>query len=184
MKIAKTSGLILLLFALAVTSLSFGEEKATSGFDGEFVGQVHFVKGRILDLLDAFPEEKFSWEPAAGIRSVGDVFRHVTLANYYFIKFSGNDLPEGVNIDMKPEEWDAAVTDKAEIRKALVQSFDDLLAAAGKMNEQDLEKTVHVFGMDMSMRNFMISSLNHMHEHLGQAIAYARMNGVVPPWSK
>jgi uncharacterized damage-inducible protein DinB len=30
----------------------------------------------------------------------------------------------------------------------------------------------------------MIFILRHLGEHLGQSIAYARMNGVVPPWTE
>lgn len=181
----KNQKLVVGLFMVLVLSVySFAQDMPTKGFNGEFVGQVKFVQGKIMDLQEAIPESNYKWRPSEGVRSVGDVFRHVTLGNYYFIKFSGHTLPDDINLDVKPDEWDKAVTDKAEIRKALARSFDDLLATAGKITEADLEKEVHVFGMDMSVRNFMVSSLNHMHEHLGQAIAYARCNNVVPPWSK
>ena len=75
-------------------------------------------------------------------------------------------------------------TDKKEITIILERSFADLLVTGKKITEADLEKNVHFFGMDMTMRNFMVSSLNHMHEHLGQSIAYARSNGIVPPWTQ
>ena len=75
-------------------------------------------------------------------------------------------------------------TNKNEITKILERSFADLIATAKKITESDLEKNIHVFGMDMTLRNFMVSSLNHMHEHLGQSIAYARSNGITPPWSQ
>ena len=78
-----------------------------------------------------------------------------------------------------------SITDKDEIMKAMKKSFDAVRDAAGKLTEEDLNKMVQTpFDMEMSMRNFMISLLSHSHEHLGQGIAYARMNGVTPPWSK
>ena len=108
---------------------------------------------------------------------------HAALANYYFVKMSGQKVPKDINLDLKPHEWDKTATGKDEINKVLDRSFNDLKAAATKISEADLERTVKVFGMEMSMRNFMVSSLNHLHEHLGQSIAYARSNGVTPPWT-
>jgi len=64
------------------------------------------------------------------------------------------------------------------------RSFDDLRIMANTLSEADLEREVEFFGMKFSLRNFLITGLNHCHEHLGQSIAYARMNGVVPPWSE
>ena len=84
---------------------------------------------------------------------------------------------------MKEEIWYYLNKIENEITKILERSFADLLTTAKKITESDLEKNIHVFGMDMTLRNFMVSSLNHMHEHLGQGIAYAIMNGVTPPWS-
>lgn len=154
------------------------------GFCAEFIGQVHFVQGRLVELQKAVPEEKYSWRPAEGVRSLGEVYTHASMANYYFIKFAGYEVPKDINMDLTPDEWDKMTMGKSEITKVLERSFADLLATAQKITESDLEKNVHAFGMDMTLRNFMISSLNHMHEHLGQSIAYARSNGVTPPWSE
>jgi uncharacterized damage-inducible protein DinB len=154
-----------------------------SGFSAEFVGQVHFIQGRLGDLQKAIPGDKYSWRPAEGVRSVAQVFLHAALANYYFAKYAGYEVPSDIDLDMGPEKWDQITEDKDEITKILERSFEELLANAKKISEKDLEKNVHVFGMDMTLRNFMVSSLNHLHEHLGQAIAYARSNGVTPPWS-
>jgi len=99
------------------------------------------------------------------------------------IQVSGFELPAGVDLGSDREAWDKTTTNKAEIIATLNQSFDALSDMVKKLGEEDLNKTVQVFGMEMSQRNFMITMLNHIHEHLGQSIAYARMNGVVPPWS-
>jgi uncharacterized damage-inducible protein DinB len=154
-----------------------------SGFLGEFPGQIDFIEGRLTQLLQAMPAKDFDWRPEEGVRSVGEVYMHAAFANYYFIKSSGQFVPADINLDMKPMDWDKTASGKDAIAKVLARSFDDLKAAAKNISEMDLDKTVKVFGMEMSLRNFMVSSLCHLHEHLGQSIAYARMNGVTPPWT-
>jgi uncharacterized damage-inducible protein DinB len=64
------------------------------------------------------------------------------------------------------------------------KSFDLLGETAKTITEEDLEREVEFFGMKFSLRNFLVTGIAHEHEHLGQSIAYARMNGVIPPWSK
>jgi uncharacterized damage-inducible protein DinB len=88
--------------------------------------------------------------------------------------------------EMKGERgaMEKSTTDKDEIAKMLKDSYAAVKDAAANLTEDDLNKMVQTpFGMEMSMRSFMIALLNHGHEHLGQAIAYARMNGITPPWS-
>jgi uncharacterized damage-inducible protein DinB len=82
------------------------------------------------------------------------------------------------------KEWDTQTTDKAQIIELMKKSFDAIKEFAHGMTEEDLEKEVEFFGMKSSMRNFLVSGIGHCHEHLGQSIAYARTNGVTPPWSK
>jgi uncharacterized damage-inducible protein DinB len=108
---------------------------------------------------------------------------HAGMANYYFIKISGQKVPADINLATTPQEWNKTASGKEAISKVLDRSFTDMMSAAKNITEADLEETVKAFGMEMSMRNFMVSTLNHMHEHLGQAIAYARSNGVAPPWT-
>jgi len=88
---------------------------------------------------------------------------------------------QGVQPDMSES---SKATDKKTTLTMLTEAFDVVKDAAGKFTEDDLNREVEVFGMKFTVRNFMITFLNHNHEHLGQAIAYARMNGVTPPWSK
>jgi uncharacterized damage-inducible protein DinB len=174
---------IIVLSSLVFADDNHQEKAQMSGFCGEFIGQVNFIQGRLMQLQQAVPAHKFAWQPTDGVRSLGDVYMHAALANYYFIKMSGQQVPKDINLDLKPHEWDKTATGKEEINKVLERSFHDMIAAAQKISEADLEKTVKVFGMEMSMRNFMVSSLNHLHEHLGQSIAYARSNGITPPWT-
>ncbi len=166
------------LFTLLFISSSFGlnNPDEASAFLQEYAGQIDFVQGRILQLEDAMPQEKFDWRPGEGVRSVAEVYLHIAGANMMLVSNMTGQK-------MESEMEEKATTDKKEIADIVKKSFEAVKAAVPKLTEDDLNKVVHVFGMDMSLRNFMITMLNHSHEHLGQSIAYARMNKVVPPWS-
>ena len=164
----------ILLFTLpiALTAKPFGDAPI---FVQEFIGQLDFVKGRLIQLAEAMPDNKYDWSPGEGVRSVGEVFAHVGEANFYFISIMNGSKP-----DMKEEKHE---NDKKHALEMLTKSLEALKETAGKLTENDLNREVEAFGMKFSLRNFMITILNHNHEHLGQSIAYARMNGVTPPWS-
>ncbi len=149
-------------------------------FVQEYLGQNSFIEGRLSDMLGAMSQDQMSWAPAEGIRTCGQIYLHVAEANHMLAGFMS-----GAELEAPAGEMEKSITDKDEIAKMLKDSFAAVNEAAGKLTEEDLNKMVQTpFGMEMSMRNFMISLLSHSHEHLGQGIAYARMNGVTPPWSK
>jgi uncharacterized damage-inducible protein DinB len=152
-------------------------------FCQEFLGQIAFVQGRIMELEDAMPQDKYTWRPMEGVRSVGEVYRHIAFANYGFPGMIGFESSSDISMKDDPKKWETATTDKKEIADDLKNSFDVLTETVRKISADDLNKVVHVFGMDMTIRNFMMSTLGHLHEHLGQSIAYARMNKVTPPWT-
>ena len=176
--------LILVAFSgLIMAGLHNESPPPAADFTGEFPGQIDFIESRFTQLLEAMPAKDFDWRPEEGVRSVGEVYMHAAFANYLFIKISGQMLPGDINIDMKPMDWDKTVSGKEAISRVLKRSFNDLREAAKNISEMDLDNTVKFFGNEMSLRNFMVVSLNHLHEHLGQSIAYARMNGITPPWT-
>lgn len=182
----------LIFFSLLVlfifSGISSSAKTLPSGepvFIQEFLGQIEFVEGRLTQLAEAVPQDKYGWRPAEGVRSVGEVYIHVAFGNYLWIKLGGGTVPDEVGFDpSKMKEWDTQTTDKNKIIEIMKKSFDALKEFAKGITEENLEKEVEFFGMKSSMRNFLISVIGHCHEHLGQSIAYARMNGVTPPWSK
>ncbi|UCH64382.1 MAG: DinB family protein [Ignavibacterium sp.] len=148
-------------------------------FVQEYIGQMNFIEGRLLDLEGAMPQELMGWEPADLVRNTAQVYLHVAEANHMLVSFMKGEEMKGERGAMEK-----STTDKDEIAKMLKDSFTAVKDAAANLTQEDLDKMVQTpFGMEMSMRNFMMSLLNHGHEHLGQAIAYARMNGITPPWS-
>lgn len=167
------------------SGISFAEQPA---FVKEFLGQIDFVEGRLTQLAEAMPQDKYNWRPADGVRSVGEVYIHVASGNYLWITMYGGKVPEdaGFVADVsKMHDWETQTTDKAEIIAIMKKSFDVIRESVKDFTQEDLDnKEIDFFGMKFSLRNFLVTELNHCHEHLGQSIAYARMNGVTPPWSK
>ena len=152
----------------------------TSGFRADFLTQLDDVSRKILDLAGSVPPDKYSWRPEKGVRSVSEVYMHIVVANYFLPSFMGVQPPAGID-----RSTETAVTDKAKVVAMLRQSFDHVRTVVLKMPDADLDKKVKVFGgSEMSERALIMVMGNHMHEHLGQSIAYARSNGVTPPWSE
>ena len=167
----------LLLVVINSESRTIQQEQPV--FVQEFIGQMNFVESRLLDLEGAFPQELMGWEPADLVRNTAQIFLHVAEANYLLVSYLKGEKPKG-----EQGYLEKSTTDEKEIAKILSESFTAVNDVAATLTPENLNKTGQTpFGMEMSTRNFMMSVLGHAHEHLGQAIAYARMNGVVPPWS-
>lgn len=177
------SRLLLAVLAIAVTLPAAGAQNSVrsaarpQGFRGEFFANLDEVEEKILDLAEALPPEKYAWRPAQGVRSTSEVFMHIAGGNRFLATFIGGKAPARSEADLE-----RTVTRKADVIAELRASFDDLRKAAGNVN--DLEKPVKMFGTQTTARGVMITILSHLHEHLGQAIAYGRMNSVTPPWSR
>lgn len=154
-----------------------------AGFKADLLMQIEQVQKQIMSLQDAVPQEKYGWRPAEGVRSIGEVYNHIAFGNYGLLTFGGYNPPEDAGWSMDPAKWDAGVKDKKGIAARLVKSFDHLKATIAKLTDGDLEKEVDFFGNKMTFRSSLLVSFGHLHEHLGQSIAYARSNGVVPPWT-
>jgi uncharacterized damage-inducible protein DinB len=153
---------------------------APTGFRAEFIAEVDSVGKKLTDLAGAMPQEKFGWRPAPGIRSVSEVYMHVAGGDFFLPSFMGVKVPPGID-----REMEKTITDKAKVIDTLKKSFEHVKEAAANMSDADLDKKVKVFGgREMTQRALLVLILNHMHEHLGQSIAYARTNGVAPPWSE
>lgn len=179
---------IVLVFTLSSMLLSQEEQdqavhQVMPIFCQEYMGQIEFVKSRIIQMAEAFPQEKYSWSPAEGVRSVSEVYRHVALAHYNLLKKTGFEQYAGIDLSKDRESWVKVTNSKAGTIASLNKSFDAVTEMVKHATQEDLDKMIQAFGMEFSARNFMITILNHTHQHLGQSIAYARMNGIVPPWS-
>jgi uncharacterized damage-inducible protein DinB len=153
--------------------------QAQTGFRADFLHQLDDVEKKLVDLAQAVPAEKFAWRPAPGVRSVGEVYMHVAAANFFFPTMWGVAIPQGVD----PRGLEKQGDDKAKVVAALKASLAHIRKAVEQASDADLDKSIQLFGHPSTVHQAVFTAANHMHEHLGQSIAYARMNGVVPPWS-
>ena len=168
---------ILAFAALVFNASAATAQTPTKGFRAEFLMQQDGVEKELLGLAEATPATFFAWRPAEGVRSVSEVFVHVAGGNYLFLGFAGVKVPDGSS----PSEKN--VTDKAAVIEAMKKSFAALRAGVASISDADLDKPVKMFGHDTTVRGVLLVAATHEHEHLGQSIAYARMNGIVPPWT-
>lgn len=151
-----------------------------TGFRADYFVELDSVGKKIRELAEAVPADKYGWRPAAGVRSISEVFMHIVGGNYYLPSFLGAKWPEGIGRDSEK-----TVKDKARVLEMLKQSLENAKEAGRMVSDANLDRKVKVFqGREMTQRQVLMVLLNHLHEHLGQAIAYARMNGIVPPWSR
>jgi len=137
------------------------------------------ARDKILDLAKAMPEEKYAWRPGEGVRSAGEVYRHVAQANYLLPGFLGIKTPEGIVL----KDMDVTPLDKAKTIALVEQSFVFALDAIAKTPDAALSDSTKFFGQPTTKMEVMMAMATHAHEHLGQSIAYARSNNVTPPWT-
>jgi uncharacterized damage-inducible protein DinB len=176
----KNYTLYLLFATLLVPVTLFAQQNTNkSDFFSDVNNDFNETQQKIISLAEAIPAEKYTWRPEEGVRSVSEVLMHIAGANYFLMSFAGLKTPEGTDENMGKD-----VTDKSKILDVLKTSFADLHANLKKLNESQLDDQVDMFGNKASIRDVVFTEMGHLHEHLGQLIAYARMNGVVPPWSK
>lgn len=152
--------------------------QAQDGIKTLFDGQFNYA-ARVLELAEAMPADMYSWRPEEETRSVGEVYTHIAQANYMMLGSLGVSAPDGVDVDAI-----GSLTEKDEIVQALDESITFVLDAVKELPEEKLSETVELFGRTVTGEGVLVFILNHTSEHVGQSIAYARMNNVMPPWSE
>jgi uncharacterized damage-inducible protein DinB len=145
------------------------------------LGFLNYNEGRVVALAEKFTEDQYNWRPAEGVRSVSEVLMHIASGNYFFMSSSGIPMPEGVNAQTMEKE----ITDKSACIAALQASYVHLKEGIGGFTDDELGDAVTLpFPGEHTKMTIVLLSLDHTSEHLGQLIAYARMNGVTPPWNE
>ena len=145
------------------------------GYDGEW----RHVSNQLVALAEAIPADKFAWRPAPGVRSTSEVFMHIVTANFYLLSVTGPKMPP--DLKMNSEK---TVTSKPEIIAWLKRSLEAVKQAHLAADPKDMSRKVEVFGRDATVDGMYLRIIVHDNEHMGQLIAYARMNGIAPPWSR
>jgi len=145
------------------------------GYDGEW----RHVSNQLVALAEATPAEKFAWRPAPGVRSTSEVYMHIAIANFELLRATGPQLPSDLKGDLEK-----TVTSKPEVIAWLKRSLEAVKQAHLAAVPKDMSRKVKVNGRDATVDGMYLRIIVHANEHMGQLVAYARMTGVVPPWSK
>jgi len=137
------------------------------------------LQKKFTSLAEAIPADQYTWRPAPDVRSIAEIFLHVAGTNLQYASVLA-PLPAPSPL---PKGYEQSTTEKAKIVAQLNQSFDFAHAAIEQMTNIDFKKPMAQFGPDANAGDIVYLIVTHTHEHLGQAIAYARIKGVVPPWT-
>lgn len=147
----------------------------------EASGNLGFSSGQVMALAKAVPADKYSWTPQAGVRSFAEVCAHIVSANYWFASKLGAKIPDGV----KMETLEKDLKSKDQIEAALKQSYETIIGAVKNLKDGDMAKKVEFpFPGEYTDMSAVLIAVGHSTEHLGQLIAYARTNGITPPWNE
>ena len=160
---------------LAAGVLSAQPEGLWQGYDGEW----GHVSRQLVALAEAIPAEKYSWRPAPGVRTTGEVYAHIIAANFGLLSVTGPKAPDGLKAEL-----DKASNDKTRLIEWLKRSQDAVKTERAKLKSPDFARRVKVAGRDATVDGMYLRIIVHANEHMGQLIAYARSMGVRPPWSQ
>jgi uncharacterized damage-inducible protein DinB len=167
--------LIIALLALSLQAVGQGQ------FQKETSGSLSYGGSQVAMLAAAIPADKYSWTPETGVRSVAEVLAHIVSANYFFASKLGGKIPEGV----KMETLEKDLKTKEALAAELKRSYETMVSAIKNASDASLAQKVEFpFPGEFTGMSAALIALNHTNEHLGQLIAYARMNDITPPWSQ
>jgi uncharacterized damage-inducible protein DinB len=167
-------------FAVVALLVSF-EAFCQGQFQKESAGSLTFVSGQVMMLAQAIPGDKYSFTPQAGVRSVAEVCAHIISANYFFATKLGAKIPA----DVKMETLEKDLKTKEAIAAELKRSYDVMINAVKNTSDAVLATKVEFpFPGEFTSMSAILILIAHSNEHLGQLVAYSRMNNITPPWNQ
>ena len=146
-----------------------------------FIADLNVMKDKFIGLAQAFPQDKYTWRPMEGVRSVSEVLMLAASEGYGFIPSGFGGKPGATPEQMKQLP---SITDKAQVIDHLNKAFAHVTSQLASIDNATLTGKRNFLRQDRSAANVALTIGGDLHEHLGQLIAYARMNHIVPPWSK
>ena len=143
------------------------------------------IESQVTRLAEAIPEDKFKWRPGAGVRSFQEVFLHIAYGTHLMMNIADGADPDAIAKEIADN---AKAEQQPMTKEQVLAALKENLAAYRKALETatagSLTRSIDFFGTPTTRRGVLAAIDTHISEHLGQAIAYARMNGIVPPWSR
>jgi hypothetical protein len=148
-----------------------------------FLADLEELQGKFVGLAEAFPQDKYTWRPMDGVRSVSEVLMLAALEGYSFIPTSFGAKPADLGSREETGKL-RTLSDKAQVTDHLKKGFAHAKQQVAALDPASLTGKRKVMGQDWSVNEIAYHIAGDLHEHLGQLIAYARVNHIVPPWSK
>lgn len=171
--------------AAPLAAQAIPDRESAVEFRKQFLNDLDTLHSKVIALANAVPAGKYDWRPAPGVRSFGEVFMHIAAEYYVYTPMSFGAARAPViapgAAGMKAFEGNTA---KDSVLKHLAAGFAYMRTAVMGIDPSTLGGTRKLFGRDFTILETGIGMTADLHEHLGQLIAYARMNGITPPWSK
>jgi uncharacterized damage-inducible protein DinB len=187
------------VLVLLATSLSAAQGQNASSLKTEYLDDFAETCKHLDQLLQAVPANKYGWRPGAGVRSVSEIYVHIANGNFLLLSLTGVKLPTeyfpnvATDAKAKPDtqavvkrmgELEKTVTDKDAVTRMLKSSLDEVRNRFSQLTAAELDQTADFFGQKTTVRRIYLRIFAHVNEHYGQSVAYARVNGIVPPWSQ
>jgi len=163
-------------------SSSAAEDKTPPSYDmkAQALFDMQDLHKKMVSLAQAIPADKYTWRPGPDVRSISEVFLHLAAANHNIPSMMTGVTPDAA---FKVAGFETSTTDKARIIEQLDKSFAYAEAAIQAMSNADFARPEKKLGPEANSGDVIYLLVTHAHEHFGQSIAYARVNGVVPPWT-
>jgi len=142
------------------------------------------LRQKVMALAKAVPAGKLGWRPMEGTRSFREVFAHIAAEGNTETAMFGRPLPAGSVADFDAEEARLKKLPDDQLIAVMDRAMQSLSATLGGLSKAKINTPIRYYGQNTLPRVATTYTLNDLHEHLGQLVAYARMNQIVPPWSK
>ena len=182
------AGLAGILVLSAFTRPGSGDvaEAVPSPFTETLARDVATLESKLVSLAEAMPDEAMGWAPSEDVLTSAEVFMHIAAYNYYYPSMAGAPIPAGARVTSEyatVSEFQNKARTHDELVADLRTSFEHLASSVAAVTADRLEQETEVFGRATTVQAAWFGTVTHIHEHLGQLVAYARANGITPPWS-
>jgi uncharacterized damage-inducible protein DinB len=172
--------------AALVVSLAVPGSAQSDKLVADVLRDIGELEGKLVQLAKAMPEATYGWKAGAA-RTTSEVFQHIAADNYLLPTAIGATAPATTGINPKEyktvQAYETRKASRDEVIADLEKSFAHLKQALSAVTPAQLSESVNMFGQAFTKQQFLILTTTHLHEHLGQMIAYARANNIKPPWS-
>jgi uncharacterized damage-inducible protein DinB len=165
------------------------------GFRGEFLWELEIAERQTMAMAEAIPPTKYDWRPDDKTRSTSEVFVHVAAGNFTLLEVVGTAVPPDIYVAIpaqgqerfwgivrRNDELETSVREKVAVTNILNRSFEAVRNTFTAADNPQLDEHRYFFGEHTTVRRVYLRLLAHTHEHMGQMIAYLRINGIGPPW--